>query len=259
MKTKFKYFLALLVMGFSFVAQTQTLDQTQLVYQGAHSARNLPGFSTWQSFTAGITGTLSQIDNGFASTMNGTATLNMYNGTGLEGTLLHSQEVTISGTNNFWQTFTISSPVAVVAEQVYTFELIPTQGGGLPDPFGIQIGGPEDTYPRGRSSFSPTWDYVFRTFVTESLGIENYSTNHEYIKIYPNPFSTQTTLEIVNHSKNAMLTLYNAIGQKVIQMDNLNGDRITINRDNLPSGLYFVHLSANNKTLSVNKLIITEN
>lgn len=56
-----------------------------------------------------------------------------------------------------------------------------------------------------------------------------------------------------------MLTLYNAIGQKVIQMDNLNGDRITINRDNLPSGLYFVHLSANNKTLSVNKLIITEN
>ena len=259
MKKKIIYLSVLFVMGFSFLGQSQTLDQSQLLYQGAHSARNLPGFTTWQSFTAGITGTLSQIDNGFASTMSGTATLKIYDGTGVEGNLLYSSAVTISGTGVFWQTFTISSPVAVVAEQVYTFELIPIQGGGLPDPFAIQIGGPDDTYPRGQSSFNPTFDYVFRTFVTESLSIEDFVTNHSDVKIYPNPFSSQTTLEMVNLSKNTTLTIFNSQGQKVKQMENLSVNKIIFQRDNLPNGLYFVHLSANNKTLSVNKFIITEN
>ena len=59
MKTKIIYLSVLFVMGFSFLGQSQTLDQSQLLYQGAHSARNLPGYTTWQSFTAGITGTLS--------------------------------------------------------------------------------------------------------------------------------------------------------------------------------------------------------
>ncbi|MBK8344010.1 MAG: hypothetical protein IPL12_12255 [Bacteroidetes bacterium] len=78
-----------------------SIDQQQLLYLGGESARNLPGYSTWQSFTAGVTGNLTQIDQGFFNEMTGTATLNIFTGTGNGGSLLYSETVTISGAGNF--------------------------------------------------------------------------------------------------------------------------------------------------------------
>ena len=43
---------------------SMVLDQSQTLYDGGTSARNLPGYSYWQSFEAGITGTLVQIEVG---------------------------------------------------------------------------------------------------------------------------------------------------------------------------------------------------
>jgi hypothetical protein len=144
---------------------TTNLDQQQTAYQGGESARNLPGYSVWQSFTAGHTGMLVQIDHGYFNAMTGTATLKIYSGSGTGGTLLYSAGVTISGTGNFWQTFLISPAVAVTTGQVYTFEIVPIQGGGLPDPYGVQVSGPTDMYGGGRNEFGATWDDVFKTYV----------------------------------------------------------------------------------------------
>ncbi|MBI4930325.1 MAG: PKD domain-containing protein [Bacteroidetes bacterium] len=63
------------------------------------------------------------------------------------------------------------------------------------------------------------------------------------ISIYPNPFSTQTTLQIEVPLKNATLTVYNLQGQTVKQYNNITGHSFTLSRDNLPSGLYFIRLS----------------
>lgn len=160
------------VTGSNFVSQftsscscTPVVDQQQLVYEAGLSARNLPGYSTWQSFQAGITGTLTQIDQGYFNAMTGTATLKIYTGTGTGGTLLYSNGVTISGTGNFWVTFTISPGVAVTSGQSYTYEIVPIQGGGLPDPYGVQRGGPTDRYVNGTCEFGPGWDDVFKIWV----------------------------------------------------------------------------------------------
>jgi hypothetical protein len=51
--------------------QADTVDQQQLVYDGGTSARTLPGYTVWQSFTAGLTGTLAEIDMGFFNDMSG--------------------------------------------------------------------------------------------------------------------------------------------------------------------------------------------
>ena len=245
-------------MGISFTVQAQTLDQSQLLYQGAHSARNLPNFSTWQSFTPSLTGTLSQIDHGFANPMNGSATLKIYSGNGISGTELYSAGITIAGTGVFWSSFTISPPLPVVAEQPYTFQIIPTQGGGLPDPYAVQIGGPVDNYPRGQSSFNATWDYVFRTFVITSLGIENIESNSSNVSIYPNPFSAQTTLQTINSYQDASLIVYNSQGQKVKEKNNLNGQTIIFDRENLSTGVYFLQIKQDGKTYVTKKLIIAD-
>ena len=79
------------------------------------------------------------------------------------------------------------------------------------------------------------------------------------IHIFPNPFSKQTTLRTDNLFKDATLTVYNLQGQTVKQIKNISGHTVTLFRDNLPSGLYFLRLTEDNKTFSADKLVITDN
>jgi photosystem II stability/assembly factor-like uncharacterized protein len=90
------------------------------------------------------------------------------------------------------------------------------------------------------------------------LGIEENPKSLTSVKIFPNPFSTQTTLQTDNSFKNATLTIYNVWGQKVKEKENLSGSTLIIQRDNLPSGLYFIRMSQNNKTVLTDRLIISD-
>lgn len=76
--------------------------------------------------------------------------------------------------------------------------------------------------------------------------------------IYPNPFSTQTTLQTDKLLYNATLTIYNLYGQQVRQMGNLSGQTIFFQRENLPSGIYFLRLMQDNKVIATNKVVITD-
>ena len=76
--------------------------------------------------------------------------------------------------------------------------------------------------------------------------------------IFPNPFSIQTVLQADKFFKNASLTVYNSFGQKVKEIKNISGQVITLFRDNLPSGLYFIRLTQDNKIISEEKLVITD-
>lgn len=81
----------------------------------------------------------------------------------------------------------------------------------------------------------------------------NYSFN-----CYPNPFSSQMTLQTNNILKNATLTIYNSFGQQVTQIKNISGQTLTLHRDNLSSGLYFLQLTQDNKILTTDKIVITD-
>jgi hypothetical protein len=82
--------------------------------------------------------------------------------------------------------------------------------------------------------------------------------SHITIKIYPNPFNWQTTIQVDHVLKNATLTLYNSYGQQVGQMKSISGQTIILHRDNLVNGLYFLKLTQDNKIVSVNKFVITD-
>jgi hypothetical protein len=79
------------------------------------------------------------------------------------------------------------------------------------------------------------------------------------ITLFPNPFSTQTVLRTDNLFSNATLTVYNSFGQEVRQIKNISGQAVTLFRENLPSGLYFIRLVQNNKVVATDKLVITDN
>lgn len=95
-------------------------------------------------------------------------------------------------------------------------------------------------------------------WVSSSAGIiEKDKYNEKEISISPNPFSSQTTLQIDNLSENTWILIYNSFGQKVKQIDTLSSKTVTLSRDMLPSGLYFVHINDANASL-IEKIIIID-
>ncbi len=119
-------------------------------------------------------------------------------------------------------------------------------------------------------SFTPTANGNYAVVVTQNscsdtsgcynfntTGINTYFLQNDVI-IYPNPFITQTVLQSNVPLINATLTLCNHFGQKVKEIKNISGQTIVLTRDNLESGLYFLQLTEENKTTTVNKLEITD-
>ena len=166
-KLKFIPWLFLIFIG--GYLQAQVLDQSQLVYNGGLSARTLNGYSIFQSFTAGISGTLSKINIGFFNEINGAGTLKIYTGVDTQGILIQSNPVNVyCQSGSCLLSFPVSAPV--LAGQLYTFQFIP--GPGIPDPYGVQIAD-SGTYQRGNlGSIDPSgidqtdFSMVFQTFVT---------------------------------------------------------------------------------------------
>ena len=89
-------------------------------------------------------------------------------------------------------------------------------------------------------------------------GIINSNFYPNSFKVFPNPFSTQTTLQTDILLHNATFTVYNCLGQTVKEITNISGNTATFYRDNLPSGLYFIRLTQDNKQIETKKLIITD-
>jgi hypothetical protein len=76
--------------------------------------------------------------------------------------------------------------------------------------------------------------------------------------IYPNPFSRHTTIQTEVYLNNATLTLHNLQGQTVKKINHIYGHTITLDRDNLPCGLYFLKLTQENKVIATKKVVITD-
>ena len=86
-----------------------------------------------------------------------------------------------------------------------------------------------------------------------SLGAAN---TNKTVTIYPNPFSTSTTITINNASQinDVELRMYNVLGKEVMNKI-ITSQATTIETGNLPSGVYFYKVTGNNKTIQSGKLI----
>lgn len=116
-----------------------------------------------------------------------------------------------------------------------------------------------DVYPTSTSftvkdyAYQSTPNACIQTGQT-TLGVEDLS--ERSFSIFPNPSTTSTTMMISGHLTNASLTISNAYGQTVTQINNISGQSVTFSRDDLPSGLYFIELTEERKIIGVEKLLI---
>ena len=103
-----------------------------------------------------------------------------------------------------------------------------------------------------------TWEGGLVEFKRNGIasGISKFSARNSEIKIYPNPFSNFTTIEIADSRfTKGDLAIYDMLG-RVVHQQPLNLKRETLNL-NLPSGVYFYKISnEKNEIVGFGKLMI---
>jgi hypothetical protein len=98
--------------------------------------------------------------------------------------------------------------------------------------------------------------FIAKIDATPSGTAENYISNSAFIN--PNPFNYFTTVQLHTSISNGQLNIYNLYGQLVKEIKNISGKLLTLSRDNLPSGIYFIRATENNNLILADKLVITD-
>ncbi len=79
----------------------------------------------------------------------------------------------------------------------------------------------------------------------------------QIITLYPNPFSTQTTIYVKGTSlQNALLSIYDVSGKEVNRIEKISSNLIIIDRNNLNNGTYFYRLVNNGQVVNIGKIIV---
>src|SRR5258706_6513758 len=92
-----------------------------------------------------------------------------------------------------------------------------------------------------------------------ATGISFVSTGQQSeIKLYPNPFTSETTIEILSseNAKNAVLKIFDVPGKEMMSSVFGNENKITLGRDKLGCGIYFYKVFEKEKIIAAGKMII---
>ncbi|MBL7882861.1 MAG: T9SS type A sorting domain-containing protein [Bacteroidia bacterium] len=91
------------------------------------------------------------------------------------------------------------------------------------------------------------------------IGIDELIVNANDINLYPNPANTNFTIDLTPFG-NASITLelFDILGKSVMTLPKVKNDVITLNRGQLPSGMYFVRLTNTTTNISVTKKVTFE-
>src|SRR5690606_11688364 len=88
----------------------------------------------------------------------------------------------------------------------------------------------------------------------ESLSTEDFWNNG--VTIIPNPIKEHGVISSRSSLLDASYRLYNSVGQVVQERSSNNDDVITISRENLEAGIYYLQITQNSKKLKVAKVVI---
>jgi hypothetical protein len=78
--------------------------------------------------------------------------------------------------------------------------------------------------------------------------------NSSSFKIFPNPFSTETSISFFEEQINSAITVTNIIGEEILKL-NFSGRQLTLEKGPMKAGMYFVRVN-NRKNVYSSKLIV---
>ena len=75
--------------------------------------------------------------------------------------------------------------------------------------------------------------------------------------IIPNPFSSETTITAPYFLQDASLRMYNSQGSLINVVTGIYGKTITLQRNHLPSGLFYIQIEQDHRILMQRKVLIS--
>jgi len=130
---------------------------------------------------------------------------------------------------------------------------------GIQSTFLLELGDTAIVLLNGGLAGGPLQGYGYFDLIhlQQVTGI-NFLDQNQSLKLFPKPFNNQTTLLIDQPVRNASITITNTLGQVVQRIENINNQKIIIERGNIKRGLYIICLSENNKVIAQTKLFVTD-
>lgn len=93
--------------------------------------------------------------------------------------------------------------------------------------------------------------------ITCVTGIEELA-NTLQVKVFPNPFSSHTVLQLNKNINDASVILLNGMGQQVMQWEGISGNTIELPRASLAAGTYTVLLSESKKLIKAVQVVVID-
>lgn len=108
----------------------------------------------------------------------------------------------------------------------------------------------------GSSTLTTDWDAYIASFGLKTSLQEPLQTQDE-ITVYPNPFHSNTNLKLPSEPQSAFsLQIFDMLGTKIKEINNISGSVYSLQRDNLTKGLYmYVLINKNGQICGTGKLI----
>jgi len=95
---------------------------------------------------------------------------------------------------------------------------------------------------------------VFVAKLASTVSTKEFLHENDFLKIYPNPLTSSSTLQFNTQLKNAAVVIYDMVGKEMMRKK-FTGDRIEIEKGSLASGVYFVKVASEEKQY-VQKIVV---
>jgi hypothetical protein len=92
---------------------------------------------------------------------------------------------------------------------------------------------------------------VYSTSKVGGVGI--HEVGNTFVNFYPNPVVNVLNFEHLTGIQR--IEIYSVVGQRIMVLNNLNTDKMSVNTSNLKSGIYFVRFYTNDNNHSTAKFI----
>lgn len=107
---------------------------------------------------------------------------------------------------------------------------------------------------QGLVSYMP----ISKTPCDLTAGLQYADLDKYSFSIFPNPFSTVTTIQTNKAVNNGTIAIVNCYGQTIKEIKNISGQTVDFYRDDIPSGFYILRFTEENTTIANRKIVITD-
>ena len=96
---------------------------------------------------------------------------------------------------------------------------------------------------------------VLRNIGCFTTDVANDNTERPFMNIYPNPFTSQTTISFSEEQQNVSINVVDVVGKKIKALT-FTGNELILEREEMKPGIYFVHIIDRQNKETIQKMMI---